>query len=99
MCHAPQAQSDASWPACRLTAEEDDADVKASIASLLYSSPCALTIVDARRADQPVVYVNATFEALTGYRSADVVGKNCRFLQAPPGHSRRPSFASAALKR
>lgn len=73
--------------------------MKASLASLFYSSPCALCIVDACAEDQPVVYVNETFEQATGYQAAEVLGKNCRFLQAPPGTTRRPSVASAALRR
>ena len=84
---------------CRLAAGEADLDVKANLASLFYSSPCALCIVDARGEDQPIVYVNDVFEQGTGYQAAEVLGKNCRFLQAPPSSARRPSVASAALRR
>lgn len=73
--------------------------MKALLASLVLSSPCAICIVDAAAADQPVVFVNALFEEKTGYAWCDVVGRNCRFLQAPPGATRKPSFASIALKR
>lgn len=69
------------------------------LANLLYSSPCALSIVDARAEDQPVLYVNAVFELETGYSYSEAVGQNCRFLQAPPGATRGPSFASVAIKR
>ncbi len=31
--------------------------------------------------DLPIVYVNPAFEAMTGYRAEDVLGRNCRFLQ------------------
>ena len=55
--------------------------------------------MDATAPDQPVVYVNALFEEKTGYAWREVVGRNCRFLQAPPGAARKPSFASIALKR
>jgi PAS domain S-box-containing protein len=43
--------------------------------------PQALLITDNTQFDNPVVYVNPAFEKLTGYRSADIVGKNCRLLQ------------------
>jgi diguanylate cyclase (GGDEF)-like protein/PAS domain S-box-containing protein len=33
--------------------------------------------------DFPIVYVNPAFEALTGYRAEDVLGRNCRLLQGP----------------
>jgi len=41
------------------------------------------TIADARRPDQPLIYANQGFERITGYSIADVMGRNCRFLQGP----------------
>jgi PAS domain S-box-containing protein len=43
--------------------------------------PQGLLISDASRPDHPAVYVNPGFEALTGYPAAEVLGRNCRFLQ------------------
>jgi PAS domain S-box-containing protein len=40
-----------------------------------------VVISDARLPDLPIVYVNSTFERMTGYVAAEVVGRNCRFLQ------------------
>lgn len=40
-----------------------------------------IVITDATNADQPIIYVNRGFEQMTGYTAAEVVGKNCRFLQ------------------
>jgi PAS domain S-box-containing protein len=42
-----------------------------------------VTIVDVRLPDQPLVYVNPAFERLAGFAAADVLGRNCRFLQDP----------------
>ncbi len=39
------------------------------------------TVADANQPDLPLVYVNPAFEHLTGYRAAEIVGRNCRFLQ------------------
>ena len=47
------------------------------------SSLTAMVISDATKPDNPITYVNPGFEALTGYSSKDVIGKNCRFLQGP----------------
>jgi diguanylate cyclase (GGDEF)-like protein/PAS domain S-box-containing protein len=48
---------------------------------VLDSAPEGIAICDAIAPDYPVVYVNAAFEVLTGYSSADVVGGNLRLLQ------------------
>jgi PAS domain S-box-containing protein len=40
-----------------------------------------VTIVDLRLPDQPLVYVNPAFERLSGRPAAEVLGRNCRFLQ------------------
>lgn len=45
------------------------------------SSSCAITIADARTKDMPLIYINKTFEKITGYKKSEVLGKNCRFLQ------------------
>lgn len=42
---------------------------------------CGVTIADATQAGFPIVYCNPAFEALTGYRRDEVLGRNCRFLQ------------------
>jgi two-component system cell cycle response regulator len=48
---------------------------------LLETSPEGVVLIDALAADFPVVYVNPGFEALTGYSSSDLLGKNLRMLQ------------------
>jgi len=47
---------------------------------------CSFVISDARKPDQPIVYVSDTFCKLTEYTSDELVGRNCRFLQAPHGN-------------
>jgi len=42
-----------------------------------------VTIADARLPDRPLIYVNKGFERMTGYAVAEVLGRNCRFLQGP----------------
>ena len=49
--------------------------------SLLDTSPVAIAVVDARSPDLPAVYVNRSFEALTGYAAGELVGRNLRLLQ------------------
>ncbi|OMQ15726.1 hypothetical protein A7K94_0207505 [Modestobacter sp. VKM Ac-2676] len=42
-----------------------------------------IVIADARLPDHPLVYANAAFLRMTGYTEAEVLGRNCRFLQGP----------------
>ncbi|MFT5207833.1 MAG: PAS domain S-box-containing protein [Candidatus Omnitrophota bacterium] len=51
------------------------------IESALDATSCAIVIADAGKLDFPIVYVNKTFEKMTGYKSDEAVGQNCRFLQ------------------
>ncbi|MFW5977756.1 MAG: bacterio-opsin activator domain-containing protein [Halohasta sp.] len=44
-------------------------------------APVGVTIVDADRPDEPMIYINDAFERLTGYAKHRAVGLNCRFLQ------------------
>ncbi len=40
-----------------------------------------ISVANAQLPDMPLVYVNPSFELMTGYCLEDVEGKNCRFLQ------------------
>ncbi|MDK8465437.1 EAL domain-containing protein [Marinobacter sp. SS13-12] len=42
---------------------------------------CGVTIADPGLEDTPLVYANAAFERMTGYSRAELLGRNCRFLQ------------------
>jgi len=41
----------------------------------------AIIICDANLPDQPIIFVNAAFEKMTGYQAGEVIGRNARFLQ------------------
>ncbi len=41
----------------------------------------AVCIADCTVKDMPLVFVNSSFEVLTGYRASEAIGRNCRFLQ------------------
>lgn len=42
-----------------------------------------MVITDPLKHDNPIVFVNASFERLTGYARDECIGRNCRFLQGP----------------
>jgi sigma-B regulation protein RsbU (phosphoserine phosphatase) len=83
----------------RVSTEPSQQNVDASIAARLQERALAdqlalkdraldvaaegITIADARVPDRPLIYVNEGFERVTGYPAAEVLGRNCRFLQGP----------------
>jgi PAS domain S-box-containing protein len=58
----------------------------------------AISIADARAGDQPLIYINPAFEAMSGYDRDELIGRNCRFLQGPD--TRQPGLdpVRAALR-
>jgi PAS domain S-box-containing protein len=48
----------------------------------LESADNGIIISDALIKDNPIIYFNPAFQKLTGYDSDEILGKNCRFLQA-----------------
>jgi diguanylate cyclase (GGDEF)-like protein/PAS domain S-box-containing protein len=42
-----------------------------------------VTIADMTRSDAPLVFTNAAFERLAGFRGDELLGRNCRSLQGP----------------
>ncbi|KQN89877.1 histidine kinase [Sphingomonas sp. Leaf231] len=46
-------------------------------------SNVAMVVSDPTLPDNPLVYVNDAFTALTGFAAEEVVGRNCRFMQGP----------------
>lgn len=44
--------------------------------SLLQTAPCGFVVTDALEPDHPIIYVNAVFEVVTGYRAEEVLGRN-----------------------
>jgi PAS domain S-box-containing protein len=59
----------------------DLAQRNAVLASTVASVTSGVVICDARQPDQPIVFANAAFTKITGYTSAEAIGRNCRFLQ------------------
>jgi diguanylate cyclase (GGDEF)-like protein/PAS domain S-box-containing protein len=59
---------------------------------LIRASSSAIIITDALQHDNPIVWVNPAFEAVSGYALAEVVGCNPRFLQN--GDRSQPEIAA-----
>jgi diguanylate cyclase (GGDEF)-like protein/PAS domain S-box-containing protein len=69
---------------------------------LLYQAIAAssngITISDPGQPDNPLIYVNRSFELMTGYSAEEVLGSNCRFLQGPDGDQPALDELRAALR-
>ncbi|WP_375409121.1 histidine kinase famiy protein [uncultured Methylobacterium sp.] len=42
-----------------------------------------MIVTDPRQPDNPILFTNRAFSAMTGYTPEEMVGRNCRFLQGP----------------
>lgn len=58
-----------------------------------------MIICDARQDDIPIVFANAAFLGMTGYRREEVVGRNCRFLQGAETDRASVARIRAAIER
>lgn len=56
---------------------------KQTLLAIIDACPVSISVADARQPDTPLVYVNRRFQSLTGYEPAEILGRNCRFLQGP----------------
>ena len=52
-------------------------------AAAIRATRMAMIVTDARQADNPIIFANDAFLALTGYHREEIIGRNCRFLQGP----------------
>jgi PAS domain S-box-containing protein len=66
--------------------------------SALNASAHGALIVDMLAPDQPMIYVNPAFEAITGYSAAESLGRNPRFLHAGDGVQPGLTELRAALR-
>lgn len=51
------------------------------LVAALNASISGIIITDFQLPDNPIIYCNRAFEAMTGYSQEKILGKNCRFLQ------------------
>lgn len=73
------AEGDTRMPISDLTVEAE----RRLKEQALDEAPIGITISDAEDPEEPVIYMNDSFENITGYPAEEVVGANHRFLQGP----------------
>jgi PAS domain S-box-containing protein len=86
------AESDTRMPISDLTVEAE----RRLKEQALDEAPIGITISDAENPEEPVIYMNDSFEDITGYPAEEVVGANHRFLQGPEtGEEKVAAFGEA----
>lgn len=61
-------------------------------------SPVPLTLSSPVFEDCPLVLANTAFEELSGYRTEEIIGRNCRFLQGPETSAAARADMRAAIE-
>jgi len=59
----------------------------------------SVSLIDVRESDQPLVYVNAAFERLTGYSAAEVLGRSWKISQGPETDPETMAWLDDAVRR
>jgi PAS domain S-box-containing protein len=67
--------------------------------AVVQHSITAIVVSDPTLPDNPLIYVNDAFTALTGFDAAEVLGRNCRFMQGPLTASADVERLRAAIRR
>lgn len=65
--------------------------------AVIDACPLSITVADAQLPDTPLIYVNRTFETLTGYSRDEVLGSNCRLLLGPDSDRRALQLLNDAV--
>src|SRR4030066_950046 len=69
------------------------------LAKAINTSHDGIAIIDAQQNGFPLIFVNHGFERLTGYTSAEVVGKNFRVFQASDDHQSGLAVIRSAITK
>ncbi|WP_419897382.1 PAS domain-containing protein [Roseomonas sp. USHLN139] len=54
-----------------------------ALLTVLEQAATPLVLTDPNQPDHPITFANRAFQELTGYSAAELLGRNCRMLQAP----------------
>ncbi len=66
---------------------------------ILDSCVNGVTLADPDQEDAPIVYANKEFQRITGYAIDDILGQNCRFLQADDRNQEARAQLRAAIEK
>ena len=61
--------------------------------------PRGILITDCQQTDDPIIYVNKYFLAMSGYDESEILGKNCRFMQGKETDTESLKKLAIAMER
>lgn len=79
-------------------ASKDDGLIPFVLAQILDTCVNGITLSDPDQEDMPIIYANTAFERISGYPRAEIIGRNCRFLQGNDRDQPELETIRAALK-
>lgn len=68
------------------------------ISQLFDDANVGIVVSDPNQEDNPLIFVNKTFQEMSGYSFEECVGQNCRFLQGPETSEATIKLIRQALK-
>jgi len=78
---------------------KDDGLIPYVLTQILDACVNGVTLSDPDLPDNPIVYANQAFEAMSGYSQEDIVGRNCRFLQGADRNQEALDTIRAAMQK
>lgn len=72
-------------------------EIRDALTAAMHHSTAPMVLSDPNLPDTPMVAANQAFADLTGYPVAEIVGRNCRFLQGPRTDPASPPRIRACL--
>ena len=78
---------------------KDDGLIPYVLTQILDACVNGVTLSDPDLPDNPIVYANKAFEAMSGYSQEEIVGRNCRFLQGVDREQEALDTIRAALQK
>jgi PAS domain S-box-containing protein len=95
---APEQTSRPSRQTMDFLASKDDGMIPFVLAQILDTCVNGITLSDPDQQDSPIVYANTAFERISGYPRAEIIGRNCRFLQGSDREQPELETIRSALK-